>query len=44
MKSTKASQFGSDWEYEQAKKEERKRTKLTRQHRRTKHQSWQDIA
>lgn len=44
MRHTKATQFDNDWEYEQAKKQERKRAKLTRKNRQAKYTGWQEIA
>lgn len=35
MRNTKAAQYESDWEYEQAKRQERKRTQNIRKARRT---------
>lgn len=41
MRNIRAKQFNTDWEYEEIKKQERKKTKKLREQRKSKRSQWE---
>lgn len=41
MRYSRAKQFNTDWEYEEAKRQERKQTKKMREQRKSKRSQWE---
>lgn len=43
MRNSQAKQFNNDWEYEEAKRQERKQTKKMREQRKSKRTQWEGV-
>lgn len=43
MRNSRAKQFNTDWEYEEMKKQERKKTKKLREQRKSKRAQWEEV-
>lgn len=43
MRISRAKQFNTDWEYEEGKKEERKKTKELREKRKSRRSQWEAV-
>lgn len=43
MRYGQAKQFNTDWEYEEMKREERKKTKKLREQRKSKRKQWEEV-
>lgn len=43
MRNSRAKQFNTDWEYEEMKKQERKKTKKLREQRKSKRTQWEEV-